>query len=89
MPEGPSMVILKEEVQAFKGKKILMASGNSQIDIPALVNKQVVDFKTWGKHFLICLPKLTLRVHFLLKVPGTDYCPEILLKNLTWQKKSL
>jgi endonuclease VIII len=66
MPEGPSMVILKEELQAFKGKKILSASGNSKIDIPGLVNKRVVDFKTWGKHFLICLPKLTLRVHFLL-----------------------
>jgi len=66
MPEGPSMVILKEEVQAFKGKKILEASGNSKIDIPELVNKRVVDFKTWGKHFLICLPKLTLRIHFLL-----------------------
>lgn len=66
MPEGPSMVILKEEVHAFKGKKILAASGNSKINIPDLVNKPIVDFKTWGKHFLICLPRLTLRVHFLL-----------------------
>lgn len=66
MPEGPSIVILKEEVQAFKGRKILAAGGYSKIDKQKLVNQPVVDFKTWGKHFLICLPKLTLRVHFLL-----------------------
>jgi len=66
MPEGPSIVILKEEVQAFKGKKILAATGNSKIDKTRLVNQKVVDFKTWGKHLLICLPKLTLRIHLLL-----------------------
>lgn len=66
MPEGPSIVILKEEVQAFKGRKILAAGGYSKIDKQKLVNQPVADFKSWGKHFLICLPKLTLRVHFLL-----------------------
>lgn len=66
MPEGPSIVILKEELQAFKGKKILQAEGYSKIDKQKLVNQPVVDLKTWGKHFLICLPKLTLRVHLLL-----------------------
>ena len=39
MPEGPSIVILKEEVQAFKGKKILNVSGNSKIDYQQLQNK--------------------------------------------------
>lgn len=66
MPEGPSIIILQEEVQAFKGKKILAATGNSKIDKQRLVNQKVVDFKTWGKHFLICLPTITLRVHLLL-----------------------
>lgn len=66
MPEGPSIVILKEEVQAFKGKKILAAGGYSKVDKKKLTNQVVVDFKSWGKHFLICLPKRTLRVHFLL-----------------------
>src|SRR5690606_21238599 len=65
MPEGPSMVILKEEVAIFEGKKILEATGNSKIDKSLLINRKVT-FKTWGKHFLICLPKITLRVHFLM-----------------------
>jgi endonuclease-8 len=66
MPEGPSLVILKEEVQPFKGKKILEADGYSKIDKSLLKNKKVTDFKTWGKHFLICLPQATIRIHFLL-----------------------
>jgi len=66
MPEGPSIVILKEEVQAFKGKKILGVSGNSKIDYQQLHNKTVTDFKSWGKHFLVCCKGVTLRVHFML-----------------------
>jgi endonuclease-8 len=66
MPEGPSIVILKEAVQSFKGKTILSATGNSKIDKESLVNQKVIDFKSWGKHFLICLPGKTLRIHFLL-----------------------
>jgi len=67
MPEGPSIIILKEAVQQFKGRKILSATGNTHaIDKATLVNQTIIDFKSWGKHFLICLPKFTLRVHFLL-----------------------
>jgi endonuclease VIII len=66
MPEGPSIVILKELVQPFKGKKIIQATGNAKIDMTGLAGQKITDFRSWGKHFLICLPKLTLRVHFLL-----------------------
>jgi endonuclease VIII len=66
MPEGPSIVILKNLVRSFKGKKILEATGNTKIDKSLLNGRKVLDFKSWGKHFLICLPDLTLRVHFML-----------------------
>jgi endonuclease-8 len=65
MPEGPSILILKELVQPFESKKIIAASGNAKIDMNALVNEKV-NFKTWGKHFLICTKKINLRVHFLM-----------------------
>ena len=52
MPEGPSIVILKEVVQPFKGKKVLQASGNSQkLDIQLLEGQIITDFKSWRKHF--------------------------------------
>jgi len=66
MPEGPSIVILKELVQPFKGKKILKVEGNSKLDIQQIAGQTIVDFKSWGKHFLICLTDFTLRIHFML-----------------------
>jgi len=66
MPEGPSIVILKEELAIFEGKKVLNVAGSvKSFDIRLLKNKPV-SFKTWGKHFLICLPKFTIRIHLML-----------------------
>jgi endonuclease-8 len=65
MPEGPSLVILAEEVRRFQGKKILRARGNTRIDIRRLVGKRP-RFRTWGKHFLIDAGEVALRIHFLM-----------------------
>lgn len=66
MPEGPSIVILKEAVQQFSGQKIIDVSGNSSIDILRLKNKTIREFKTWGKHFLICFDDFTVKIHMLM-----------------------
>lgn len=66
MPEGPSIVILKEEASIFTGKRVLEVSGNSKIGIERLKNKKVTSFKSWGKHFLICFQDFTLRIHLML-----------------------
>ncbi|TZF85937.1 endonuclease (plasmid) [Pedobacter sp. BS3] len=67
MPEGPSIVILKEAVQPFKGEKVIYAGGNTQkLDPARIENQTVTDFKSWGKHFLICFPDFTVRIHFML-----------------------
>jgi endonuclease-8 len=67
MPEGPSIVILKEAVKKFEGKKVQKALGNSkQLDFSIITGQKITAFKSWGKHFLICFPKFTIRVHFLL-----------------------
>jgi endonuclease-8 len=65
--EGPSLIILKEEVSKFKGKKILEVYGNSKtIDIYKLINKKVISFQSWGKHFLIDFKGFYLKIHFLM-----------------------
>lgn len=66
MPEGPSIIILKEEVQSFTGKKITGVQGNSKIDQSRLLNQKIIAFKSWGKHFLICFKGFSLRIHFLM-----------------------
>jgi len=68
MPEGPSIVILREAVESLhiKGKKITDADGNSKIDSERLIDQKVTDFRSWGKHFLICFKDFTIRIHFML-----------------------
>lgn len=66
MPEGPSIVILKELAAPFAGKKVVKVSGNSKEDIQRAEGQKVIAFKSWGKHFLICFKDFTIRIHFML-----------------------
>ncbi len=67
MPEGPSLVILRKESACFAGRKIAIAEGNTKaVDLPSLVGKKIVSLRTFGKQFLIELPRTALRIHFLL-----------------------
>ena len=66
MPEGPSIVILKEATTQFVGKKILRATGNTKIDKSRLVGQRIVGIHSWGKHFLIECRDVSIRIHFLL-----------------------
>jgi endonuclease VIII len=64
--EGPSLVILKEELKPFVGKTIVKASGLSKIDYAPFQNQKIKAFRSWGKHFLIVFRKFTVRIHFLM-----------------------
>jgi len=67
MPEGPSIVILKEAVEQFKRQKVVDAScNNNTLDAAVLIGNPVIDFKSWGKHFLICFPEFTVRIHMMM-----------------------
>ena len=66
MPEGPSIVILREEIARFKRKKVIKAIGNSKIDLKRLENKTIRDIKSWGKHLLICFDGFFIRIHLLM-----------------------
>jgi endonuclease-8 len=68
MPEGPSILILKELVQELQldGQKIIGVSGNAKIDKERMLNREVIGFKSWGKHFLICFNDFTLRIHLMM-----------------------
>ncbi len=62
--EGPSLYILKEEVKNFKGKTIQHVKGYGKFNHKRILHKKVVDFKTWGKHFLVCFNDFTIWIHF-------------------------
>lgn len=66
MPEGPSIVILKEAVQSFVGQKVTEVSGNRKIDIQRIQGQTVTEFISFGKQFLIKLEQFAIRIHLLL-----------------------
>jgi endonuclease-8 len=66
MPEGPSIVILREQTRAFVGKIIRNAEGNSRLDKTPLIGQRIVSIRSFGKQFLIELPNLTIRIHLMM-----------------------
>lgn len=66
MPEGPTIVILKGLAAPFKGQKVVAATGNTKVEKDRALGQTVKAFKSWGKHFLICFPHFTIKIHFML-----------------------
>jgi endonuclease-8 len=66
MPEGPSIVILREAAAKFHGKTVRRALGNSSLDLTRMEGRRVVALRSWGKHFLIQFSGFSLRVHMLM-----------------------
>jgi endonuclease-8 len=66
MPEGPSIILLKESVQAFKGKKLIEISGNTKVDFTSLLTQKITDFKSFGKNFFVCFRNASIKIHFML-----------------------
>lgn len=66
MPEGPSLVILREELAGFAGKKIVRVSGSARIELARMQGLRVRSIRTWGKHLLFEFDGFSLRIHLLL-----------------------
>jgi endonuclease VIII len=66
VPEGPSIVILREEAERFAGKRIVAVAGNTTIAKERLLGERIVAIRSWGKHFLVELKAFSLRIHFLM-----------------------
>lgn len=65
--EGPSLVILKEELQKFKGKKVLKVSGNTKQPKETLLSRKLLRIDTWAKViFLTFSGPIVTKTHFLL-----------------------
>lgn len=67
MPEGPSILILKETITPiFKNKKIIKVYGNAKIDMTQLAARKITDIRSWGKQLLIYFDDWIVRVHLLM-----------------------
>ncbi|MET0656379.1 MAG: DNA-formamidopyrimidine glycosylase family protein [Pseudoxanthomonas sp.] len=66
MPEGPSLLILREAAARFRGKTVRKAGGNSKLDVARMEGRRIVSIRSWGKHFLIEFRGFSLRVHLMM-----------------------
>lgn len=66
MPEGPSILILREQAERFAGQRVQRAEGNAKIDIAGLQGRTLTAVRSWGKQLLLELDDVTVRVHLLL-----------------------
>ena len=66
MPEGPSIIIAKEQMNLFIGKQVLKVTGNSKTNIARMQSMVLINIQSWGKHLLLCFNGFTVRIHFLL-----------------------
>jgi endonuclease-8 len=66
MPEGPSIVILKETIARFNRKKVLKVTGNAKIDMKRMENKTIRSIGSWGKHLLLWFDGFFIRIHLLM-----------------------
>ncbi len=66
MPEGPSLVLMKEALLPFEGKKVTAVSGYAKADIKRIAGHKIKDIRTWGKHLLLEFPGFFVRIHLLM-----------------------
>lgn len=63
MPEGPSILFLKNKIQRYKGKTVTEASGYGEMNKSRIVNIKLEDIDTYGKNFLFVFKDFFVTVH--------------------------
>lgn len=67
MPEGPSIVLAKENLRQLVGLSVYDADGYAaNLDFDRLRSTTLKSLRSWGKHLLLKFGNFTLRVHFLM-----------------------
>lgn len=66
MPEGPSILLMKESIQKFEGEKVLEAGGNAKIDKEILIGRNLKEIKTLGKQTYLVFDDIAVRIHLLM-----------------------
>jgi endonuclease VIII len=63
MPEGPSILHLRNRLLTFKGKIVKKTGGYGPMSTKWINGKKLLDIRTWGKHLLLIFSNGTVRVH--------------------------
>ncbi len=63
MPEGPSILHLRNQLSSFIGKTVKKAGGYGPMPTKWIEGKKLKDIRTWGKHLLLEFTNGTVRIH--------------------------
>lgn len=66
MPEGPTIVLMKEDLQKMVGEKVLHTSGDAKIDRESLVRKTLQEIRLYGKQTYLIFDEVCVRIHLLM-----------------------
>ena len=66
MPEGPTIVLMKEDLQKFVGKKVIGTTGKANIDTVLLVDKTLKEIRLYGKQTYLIFDEISVRIHLLM-----------------------
>jgi len=66
MPEGPSIILMKENLLQFVGQKVTEASGNAKFDKEQFVGQSLLEIRTFGKQTYLVFEKAAIRIHLLM-----------------------
>ena len=63
MPEGPSILHLRNQLKDFIGKTVKKAGGYGPMPTKWIEGKKLKNISTWGKHLLLTFTNGTVRIH--------------------------
>ncbi|MCD1117803.1 DNA-formamidopyrimidine glycosylase family protein [Chryseobacterium turcicum] len=66
MPEGPTIVLMKEELQQFIGNKIISVEGDFVFETSQIKGEILRDIKTFGKQTYLIFDTVILKIHLLM-----------------------
>ncbi|MBO6183534.1 MAG: endonuclease [Chryseobacterium sp.] len=66
MPEGPTIVLMKEDLQKFVGKKVIETDGSEVSQTPEIKGQILREIKTFGKQTYLIFDTIIFKIHLLM-----------------------
>ena len=66
MPEGPTILLMKEDLLKFEGKQVIDAKGSIISDKNLIIGETLKEVRTFGKLTFLVFEKFCFRIHLLM-----------------------
>ena len=66
MPEGPSIILMKENLLPFTGQQVTETSGSALSEKDSFVGQTLLEIRTFGKQTYLVFEKQAIRIHLLM-----------------------